>query len=127
MDPADRFGQQRGDAEDVVTFGPVALGTESVVITSSIAESADPLPAQSPSTAWETPAKMRLAPRSRCRISAAAHSVPAVSVMSSTRITSRPSTSPITFIASTWVALTRCLATIASAGVEGLGVGSGPS
>ncbi|MEI9898750.1 MAG: hypothetical protein WDN28_34055 [Chthoniobacter sp.] len=91
---------------------PERTGTLFVVMSSDTWDFFRRSIARSESTACDTPAMILVAPRS-WRIFAALHKVPAVSVRSSTMITSRPSTSPITLSASISVALLRRLATMA--------------
>src|ERR1017187_4483269 len=100
--------------DNVTTFTPLIAGrrTVSVVTNSSIGDFRNLSIPMEFRIAWETQARIRLAPL-RLISSAAIVSVPAVSVKSSTSNTSLPRISPITAMDSTSVALLRRLATIA--------------
>jgi len=91
---------------------PTRWGTLSVVISSSIGELFNRSSPCSVIKLCVTAAMIRLAPRD-FNNAAALVKVPAVVVKSSTNTTLRPSTSPTTLMASTSVALFRCLPTIA--------------
>mmetsp|Transcript_23087 Transcript_23087/g.68023 ORF Transcript_23087/g.68023 Transcript_23087/m.68023 type:complete len:217 (-) Transcript_23087:969-1619(-) len=85
------------------------------VTTSSSAESSMRCAAGWLKRPWVAKAKTRLAPKDLSSL-AAAQRVPAVSIMSSTMITSQPSTLPTRSVCPTSPALTRCLMMTASDG-----------
>ena len=91
---------------------PSRTGTLFVQTSSVISDSLSRWMPRSLRAAWLTQAMISFAPCSLSSL-AAAVSVPAVSVRSSTRITERPSTSPMRVVAETSVGLLRRLATMA--------------